>query len=369
MQNLKTIFFTLATLSFTLLYAAEGDAQLQIKKFRFNHHSGLQFERLVLEFAKKGNTRVSPHIRLTPLSSGKETLIQIQKATWVGAIPESSINDSFARKSSYLGPISLNTDAATGFNIRTFTKDSHAVVDSFWLDNPARLIIDVFPRHSPRAQGPNAVGRRGLAHEGKYVERSESKQGNKWAAHDQTKRDLVICFPSNSQVKANIGFQRSTQERLNLGVSMSIDNTLSLASMPSADGIVCYPKGAQVVPTIQFSSKDNAFRSSYGNTNERYADNRYPYSMNTPLAPTLGLGNSDAATNADADLALSLPDDNESARRLQSPESSNYEDNFNKNNPPPSLGKRLPPPGSNEAQSIQLASPAGLLPPLVPGNR
>ena len=66
--------------------------------------------------------------------------------------------------------------------------------------------------------------------------------------------------------------------------------------------------------------------------------------------------------NADADLALSLPDDPEKRTPMSDPAS--YNDNFNKNSPPPTLGKRLVTPNSSEQVEQQLASPSGLLPPL-----
>src|SRR5687768_6859128 len=97
-----------------------SNLEFEIKSYRFNHHENLNFERLVLEFKTKGHLAQIPSVRAVPSSSGKETVIHVGKIVLVGAIPEASINDSYTRKSSFIGPVSLNTDTGSGFSIRTF---------------------------------------------------------------------------------------------------------------------------------------------------------------------------------------------------------------------------------------------------------
>ena len=246
---------------------SDDDAQLQIKKFRFNRHVKLGFERLVIEFSNKAPGKVVPNIRLIPDKLGKETTVQVSKATLVGAIPESSMNDSYAKKSHYFGPVSINTDTTAGFEIRTFIKQSHSIVDAFWLQNPSRLIVDVFPKDSERALGANIKTSRTTASfesseptASKVNSNGAKTNRSDWMKLEKPEDDLVLCFPTNTQVKANIGFEKFTP-RLGAGVPLSIDNTFSSASSSVQESIVCYPKGAQVTPLLKFQPNQN---SQYG---------------------------------------------------------------------------------------------------------
>ena len=339
-----------------------------------------------------------PNIRLIPDKLGKETTVQVSKATLVGAIPESSMNDSYAKKSHYFGPVSINTDTTAGFEIRTFIKQSHSIVDAFWLQNPSRLIVDVFPKDSERALGANIKTSRTTASfesseptASKVNSTGAKTNRSDWMKLEKPEDDLVLCFPTNTQVKANIGFEKFTP-RLGAGVPLSIDNTFSSASSSVQESIVCYPKGAQVTPLLKFQPNQN---SQYGrvelengnapnpmngrqpssipqmnpNGNSQQFNGGYPqqfnggypqqfnggYPGNNQYAPTQRMGpqsnfNSprNNQMNQDADLAFGLQGDSKLSLKSFGNANGNrtYQDSFQQKAPPLSLGKKLPPPNA-----------------------
>jgi hypothetical protein len=295
----------------------------------------------------------------------------VSQASLVGAIPESAINDSYVKKSQYFGPISINSDSTSGFDIRTFIKQSHSIVDAFWLEKPSRLIVDVFTKSSDRAQGPNMVLKRATASvasknptaiESGKVEPEGSKampSSVDWTKSEKPGDEAVLCFPANTQVKANIGFEKSAEAPV---VPANIDNTYAKTASNGQDMIVCYPKGAQVTPHLKFQPSDTPF---YGraetdgkNNSNRNPSSSIPFYSGAPgnfqqppmmgypgqnfyvppfrQAPGANFGGRDQRMNNEADLALSLPDD---SGRM------GYQESFSQKAPPMSLGKRLPPPG------------------------
>lgn len=369
MRNLKSIL-VLCLVSTALFASSSGENEMQIQKFRFNRHVKLGFERLVIEFANKGISKSAPTIRLVPDNSGKETTIHVSQANLVGAIPEASINESYIKKSQYFGPVSISSDSSNGFEIRTFIKQSHSIVDAFWLEKPSRLIVDVFPKTSDRAQGPNIVVKRTTASVGSKAENqrmgSDGKSAEKeaapaWTQMDKPSDESVLCFPANTQVKANIGFEKGTGAS---SASNNVDSTYGAAGSNTQDLIVCYPKGAQVTPHLKFAPTESSFygRADMDNKNN---NNRNPSSvpfypgngggyqpapmpmMGYPspnfyappparFAPQPNLGSRDSFMNNDADLALSGPDEGSKM---------GYQESFSQKAPPMSLGKKLVPPG------------------------
>lgn len=337
-------------------HSAEN-AQLEIKKFRFNQHNELVFERLVLEFASKGGGHHTPSIRLAPSASGKETLISVDRVTLVGAIPESTINDSYSKKSRFFGPVSISTDNPTaGFTIRTFVKTSQAVVDSFWLEKPHRLIVDVYPKSSPRAAGPGILNN---FHPQRSVASAvtHGKTGHKTLPKSV---DNVLCFMANAQIVADLGFESAQHAR---GLSMTVDDsTMNYGATDKQ--VVCYPKKALMQPKVTFSPKYSIPKATLELDQSMHAP--------TPVAPPAAPSNwetgkdkvsKEEQTNRDADVALGLPNDAElEGRGLSSPSFFSSQDNFNKNNPPPTLGKPLLPPGAKP--TLANPAPVGLLPPI-----
>lgn len=358
-----------------ILFSVTGFAakQVEIRKFRFNRHSSANFERLVLEFGSKESEL--PEVKVTPTASGKDVMINIEATSLVGAIPESSINESFTPKSHWIGPISINSDTPKGgFSVRAFLKNPGAQVDAFWLEAPSRLIVDVFPKESLRA----SVGRSVLATTAS-THKTPARKIASVPTPSPSKDRSVLCFPAQAEVKAKIGF-RKYQGSNQVGVTV---NTGEDRSTNEEEAIVCYPASMRVNPTVTFSSNDYqatkhlpATHSALPTTNAHTAQvitlAPAPKVEETPLT-------ADERLNHEADLALGLPEPKKEivAKKPVTPEKRSvasegmlvpFQDNFNKNNPPPTLGKRLLPPGSltpnGAGKAPQTASPRGLLPPV-----
>lgn len=345
---IKSLFkpwMPLGILLSSLALQAAQPSQVQIKKFRFHHHNALNFERLVIEFANRGNGG-NAHVRLAPSGNGKETMIGIDRVNLVGAIPESAINDAYTKESHFFGPVSINNDNPNaGFTIRTFVKNPHTMVDAFWLESPSRLIVDVYPKNSPRAQGPEVLAAfshsRGLASHGGHGVKTAGRKGN------------VVCFFSGAQVVANLGFEKANHSR---GLAMVVDD--SNANLTDG-GVVCYPMSAQAQPKVTFNMKNQTQRVSMEFGQRPLSSLPFsPAPQNAPFPNTPS--SHEEQLNRDADVALGGEDD---GHGLSSPGLFSGIDNFNKNNPPPTLGKQLAPPGGHAPQ-LANPTPGGLLPPL-----
>jgi hypothetical protein len=166
----------------------------------------------------------------------------------MGAIPESLINDSYVKKSRWLGPLSVNTDnPSNGFTLRASLKNPHAKIRALWLANRPRLVIDaVFDKTAPSPKRL-AIERE---HEG------------------VAPFDHFICFPANASVGMNVIFQprdRHDEELKNVHVNLQ-GLTSDDSAAPPPDAIVCYPRNAQVTASLAFettvSSPQNEARAS-----------------------------------------------------------------------------------------------------------
>lgn len=336
-----------------LLSLGADTSQIQIKKFRFHQHLGLDFERLVLEFSQRGSG--TPQVSVSPTQNGREASLNVSSATLVGAIPEATINDSYSRVSRYIGPISINNDNPNfGFSIRTFIKNANVSVDSFWLKNPTRLIVDVYPKGSLRAQGPDVL-------------KNHSGPSRGLASHKPTPGNHnVICFFTAAQVQASLGFEQGKTPR---SLAMSVDD--SGVNYAADKNVICYPYAAQAQPKIAFEMKAGTPRLSYEpSASAPRSTNSFTAQPPPPRHEQWNTGRpltKDEQLNRDADLALGLPGDADlEGRGLASPGLFDGADNFDKNKPPPTLGKALSPfkPGSTGRPILANPGPGGLLPPV-----
>lgn len=228
---------------------ASEKAELEISGFRFGEHSISQFERLVLEFKNRSSSKMPPSVKLVPHPSGKETTIYLENGNLVGAIPEAAINDSYAKESKYLGPLSINMDnPALGASLRVFHKGQDLKLDAFWLQKPDRLVVDAYPEHSPRSKG------RGVQLGG-GASRSvaSTKKSNKVKRAPLIGNNPVICFPANSRLQAKVTFE--PKEPLIFERSVDVEHTYS--EIQKIGSVVCYPRDAQVVAAIGFQSSAN----------------------------------------------------------------------------------------------------------------
>ena len=212
-------------------------SDLEVKDYRFRKHSSQKYERLVLEFAQQ-NVK-GPEVKLTQAGSGGDASIEMSHSSLVGAIPEASINESYVSGSQYLGPISVSTDTPEGgFTIRTYLKSPNIKLDAFWLSSPSRLVIDAFPHNSPRAHGLSAPKR--------HVAQAKAAR-----SAPKTSKSGYVCFPGSTQVGLKVSFRS-----IHLGNSEAdqIPIDLQRGKHGTEDGIVCYPRSAEVNPQIGFSA-------------------------------------------------------------------------------------------------------------------
>lgn len=370
---MRKIIFILLLASVSSSY---GSAQLEIHKFRFNRHAGQGFERLVIEFGAVGDTS-NVSVRQNP-SGAQEVSINIDKAALTGAIPESAINDNFTPKSHMLGPISIGTDNPQGgFSVRAFLKDTHAKVDAFWLSKPARLIIDAYQPDSVRASSRDVLGS-----SGRYPASKTHQPKNRNVASG-TPSD-IYCFPVSAQVKAKIGFE------LYEGYSRVAVAMKDPAKTPQNlnESIVCFPTVARVNPTLTFYSSDVPLATPVNSPAQEkpitLAPQEWMPATSTPApnpitampsTPTIQSPKekAEAQLNAEADAALSIPSTpgaepapvDEKRKVAAEPMLVPFGQDFNKNNPPPTLGKPLLPPTQNSGgKTPVMANPGSLLPPM-----
>lgn len=244
---------------------------LEVDHYRFGTHAGSQYERLVIEFNQTRGLGLEPDVKIEPLPTSGFN-VTLKSTNWNGAIPESEMNDSYQRKSRYLGPLAVSTDDPNEVSITVSVKKPKMKLSSFWLNAPPRLVIDVFPLNSPRASmnlGSTVAGKGmplrdmdsdGIAptvkdrisatvpvQAGTVAERVER---NVASMPDYGKYERIICFPATSQLKATVTFSPAHR-----GGKTTVDGGLAGPTRPS-DEIVCYPFSAQMIAHIGFS-QDN----------------------------------------------------------------------------------------------------------------
>ncbi len=119
--------------------------QVEMKSYRWRKHPRKNYERLVLEFARKdkgGGPIPTPNV--VPSASGKEATIVVGGVSLMGDSAENKVSDTYGSKSAFLSPLSILVDANNGFSVKLSFKKSDVVAEAMWLEAPARLVIDVF---------------------------------------------------------------------------------------------------------------------------------------------------------------------------------------------------------------------------------
>lgn len=254
-------------------------ADLEISEFRFGHHGRSDFERLVLQFKKRSNDP-APNIKVLMHPSGQEATVYLERGNFVGAIPEAAINESYTKRSSYLGPLSVSTDnPAMGTSVRVFLKGTNLTLDPFWLEGPSRLVIDAYPPGSLRAQGRNVP----TGSTSRVAHKPRPSGGSRGLASKAAgDSNPVICFPANAKLQAKITFQMLFPSYG--GGADTSDDTHTYPELQTIGAVVCYPKDAQVAPVIGFQTSQRAIQ----------APDRQGASLGVPMptapAPGFGMG-------------------------------------------------------------------------------
>jgi hypothetical protein len=273
------------------VFSQEGASlpKMEIRQYRFNHH-GKHIERLVLEFDLKEGAAGTPKVQVTQ-KSPKEVFINSENLLLLGAIPESLINESYARKSHILGPIAVNLETQQGgFSLQANLK-KNGTVKAFWLANPTRLVMDV------------AATEKETAH--------NESESNSAFTHGVEKAPLsaFLCFPAAAKVNLNVIFESKMAAKESVqNIPVNLEPDLAAAAAAAEGGVVCYPKKAQVHASLTFSGLEKALVNA---TNPQLKKTEIAPRNWTPAA--IIEKQAAAAPNTDDDLdPLPLPQENKS---------------------------------------------------------
>lgn len=224
-----------------------AQSELSISKFRFTRFDSSQFERLVIEFSGPSISE-EVEVKKNEKDNQKDITLLLKNISIVGSIPEANMNASYRDKKKWTGPLSFNTDPdQKSVSIRTMLSSADNELDAFWLNQPTRLVIDVYPKGSPRAQS-REIGSpdRKVASMGKAMPKAAPAPTS---APSKPKEEMVFCFPASAEINPQISFQRW------MGDS-SVTVKAEPQSPPSEKGvdyIRCYPAQARVVPQVFFN--------------------------------------------------------------------------------------------------------------------
>jgi hypothetical protein len=219
--------------------------QLEIKQYRFSRHA-TGFDRLVLEFTRKDSNTSKPAVHAERGATGEWT-ISVDNTVLLGGIPEVLINDSFKKKSRFLGDVSVNMDSARGFSIHANLKKNRGNhVESFWLDAPSRLVIDSYGSAPAAQAAPVAHEKRETASVATDTKLEiERKAQIKGFGH-------LVCFPATARVGLTVVFQPNGAEADQLQNFRINTDGIGGTNSPPPDAINCYPKTSQIKAELSY---------------------------------------------------------------------------------------------------------------------
>jgi hypothetical protein len=236
--------------------AEPATGQLEINQYRFSRHAG-SYDRLVLEFNRKDATSNQPQVRVE--QTGGAWNISVDNASLLGAIPESLINDSFKKKSRYLSEVTVNADSARSFVVAAKLKPgSGNHIEAFWLNAPARLVIDSY------GEQKHAVEKREAASvhvEPKPEPKVEIERQAKFPGFAH-----LSCFPATSRVGLTVVFQPDATEGDQMQNYRINTDGIGGSTQPAADAIHCYPKKSQIKAELSYEAHRPSPFSTQGKT-------------------------------------------------------------------------------------------------------
>ncbi|NBT59444.1 hypothetical protein EBT16_11735, partial [bacterium] len=236
------------------------------------------------------------------------------------------INESLQKIRKWLGPLSINSDMPkNGFSLRTLLKNPEAQVDAFWLAQPTRLVVDVYPKNSPRANSRNLL----------EMNREFASEKRKSQAKS---RESIYCFPSTAKMGASVAFAPWKGSNL---VPLDVKDSAA-AKDEMKEGVVCYPAQSRLHPQVSFA---NGEMEKSPDSNGSPAQSQLAPENNLPLKDT-------GRTSL-----LPPMEKSDEARALAS--ESTKPGQFD-----PKIQNKLPPSlGANFEKAQKGANPASLLPP------
>lgn len=278
-KRILNLLFVLGLASTVLSAGENSPDKFEIRKFRFGRYKIQNYERLVLEFAQKEGT-AKPSLKVVANPSGKEAAIHVDPISLVGAIPEAAINDSYYTRSRFLGPVSINTDDPGSLMIRMFFKQRVASPDVFWLESPHRLVIDVFPGHSPRRHGLNAVSRNWKREIAQVREAATNHPGMLGLTLGKS-LEPVVCYGVSSPAFASLlvpaGDEKKQAEQTSQSTTPPPLVSQTLPTLPMA----APPYGGLIPPAGNFNSELPHLPNQPVIGSQQF---RYPYQQQGPPA-------------------------------------------------------------------------------------
>ena len=252
------------TFSFLASFAL-AQTEINLKKFRLKPGTSQDFERMVLEFS---GPSVDEEVKVKKVSSAVEqdVSIQVSNVQWMGAIPESQMNETFENKRQFMGPLVINTDIPqNGFTLRLLVKNPDHEVDAFWLSKPTRLVVDVFPKSSPRMANRSFVPslRKTASMPALKTPKVRSQKAlmaveTKGEPKPEIKPESIFCFLSKAQMSPSVAYEpwRGSSSSIPLEV-----RNPSAAEGEQKEGIVCFPATSRVHPQLNFDKAENPLSS------------------------------------------------------------------------------------------------------------
>ena len=239
----KSFFFVLA-----LAVPAWAQTELNIAKFRFTRFDSSQFERLVIEFLGSAPSE-EVEIKKGEKNNQTDVTLTLNNVSISGSIPEANMNASYRDKKKWIGPLSFNSNPSQKLvSIRTLLSEKDTEIDAFWLNSPTRLVIDVYPKGSPRAQSRDiAAPSRKVASMSKAAPKAASKAASN--SPTQSQEESVYCFPASAEINPQINFQPWMGSS---SVAVKAEPP-SPPSEKSVDYIRCYPAQSRMVPQVYFN--------------------------------------------------------------------------------------------------------------------
>ncbi len=111
-------------------------------------------------------------------------------------------------------------------------------MDAFWLDHPARLVLDVFPANSPRV-------------EGRVPEPFDRAVASYRPSNDDAANGPIVCYPISSAVSAQVMFHSQSSPAMPYA---SVEG-LSSGAGNGPEPVICFMASSRVLPTVSYRPK------------------------------------------------------------------------------------------------------------------
>lgn len=225
----------------------KSPTQMGMKTFRFQAHKSFSFDRLVFEFTRPDATVRPPSVKTQ--SNGRSVKIVVENTTVMSPISENAVNESFHSRGKFLGTISFNQDERN-FTVGANLRDANYIADAFWLDNPGRLVIDVFPSHSPRASGPailEQASTKSFRTQRVPASKEEKPREEKVLRFDR--KDRFVCFARDAKTDGTVSYEEKYGKKF---AKIEIIDPKEFEKTDNVSNVVCFPKNSRIRGPVAF---------------------------------------------------------------------------------------------------------------------